>query len=140
MLSDWSLTKRWTIQKCVDYFLMIGYQLMRVQDWKERYQLSPPTGHNEDGETVCIHSLCIHPQFQGKGFGKILLRSYVQRIKDSGVAKRVSLICRQRYIPFYVKAGFTNVGPSKCQYGGGGWVDMVLEFEDGGVDDGQDGY
>jgi GNAT superfamily N-acetyltransferase len=104
------------------------------KDWQTKYQLSPSTGHNEDGETVCIHSLCVHPDFEGQGFGKILLKSYVQRIKDAGVAKRVALICRDRYVGFYEKAGFAKVGPSACQYGGGNWVDMVMEFE-GGDDD-----
>ncbi|KAH7552306.1 acetyltransferase [Bipolaris maydis] len=104
------------------------------KDWKTNYQLAPSTGHNEDGQTVCLHSLCVHPNFARKGLGSILLRSYVQRIKDSGVATRIALICRDRYIPFYERAGFKKIGPSKCQYGGGNWVDMVLDFEDGGHD------
>ncbi|KAL5113372.1 hypothetical protein ACEQ8H_008753 [Pleosporales sp. CAS-2024a] len=99
------------------------------RDWQARYQLTPPVGHNEDGNTVCIHSLCVHPHFAGHGFGQILLKSYVQRIKDSGVAKRVALICRERLVTYYEKAGFHNVGPSNCQYAGGNWVDMVLEFD-----------
>jgi GNAT superfamily N-acetyltransferase len=108
------------------------------KDWQTKYQLNPSTGHNEDGETVCIHSLCVHPDFAGKGFGKILLRSYVQRIMDSGVAKRVALICRDRLVGYYEKSGFSKVGPSKCQYGGGNWVDMVLEFESGMGDEDPD--
>jgi ribosomal protein S18 acetylase RimI-like enzyme len=104
------------------------------KDWQTKYQLTPSIGHNEDGRTVCIHSLCIHPDFSGNGFGMVLLRSYVQRIKDSGVASRIALICRDRLVGFYEKAGFKKVGPSKCQYGGGNWVDMVLEFEGGGGD------
>lgn len=102
------------------------------KDWQTKYQLSPSVGHDELGDTVCIHSLCVHPDFAGRGFGKILLKSYVQRIKDSGVAKRISLICRDYLVGYYEKAGFSKVGPSKCQYGGGNWVDMVLEFEDMG--------
>jgi GNAT superfamily N-acetyltransferase len=105
------------------------------KDWKTKYQLTPNIGHNEDGDMVCIHSLCTHPDFQGKGLGKILLKSYVQRIKDSGVAKRIALICRDRYVVFYEKSGFTKVGPSKCQYGGGNWIDMVMDFEEGMYDD-----
>jgi ribosomal protein S18 acetylase RimI-like enzyme len=101
------------------------------KDWQTKYQLAPSVGHNEDGETVCIHSLCVHPKFQCQGFGKILLKSYLQRIKDSGVAKRVALICRDKYVSFYERSGFSKVGPSKCQYGGGNWVDMVLDFETG---------
>ena len=100
-------------------------------DWRERYQISPATGHDEDGGTVCLHSLAVHPEFHGKGLGRVLLLSWVQRIRDSGVASRVALICRKRLVPWYEKAGFKEVGPSKCQYGGGGWVDMVLEFGGG---------
>ncbi|KAF2029743.1 acyl-CoA N-acyltransferase [Setomelanomma holmii] len=106
------------------------------KDWRTKYQLTPSIGHNEDGQTICIHSLCVHPDFDGKGLGQVLLKSYVQRIKDSGVAKRIALICRERLVGWYEKAGFSKVGPSKCQYGGGNWVDMVLDFKAGvGEDD-----
>jgi ribosomal protein S18 acetylase RimI-like enzyme len=110
------------------------------KDWQTKYQLTPSTGHNEDGETVCIHSLCVHPDFVGKGLGKILLKSYCQRIKDSGVAKRIALICREKLIGYYEKAGFSKVGPSKCQYGGGNWVDMIMDFEAGMGDDDPEMY
>jgi predicted GNAT family N-acyltransferase len=109
------------------------------KDWQTKYHLSPSVGHDELGDTVCIHSLCVHPDLAGRGLGRILLKSYVQRIKDSGVAKRVALICRDRLVGYYEKAGFSKVGPSKCQYGGGNWVDMVLEFEQG-MGDEDDAY
>jgi GNAT superfamily N-acetyltransferase len=79
-------------------------------DWRNNYQLTPSTGHNEDGQTLCLHSLCVHPSFEGKGLGQILLRSYVQRIKESGVATRIALICRERLIPFYEKASASTAG------------------------------
>ncbi|KAH8706102.1 hypothetical protein GQ44DRAFT_763901 [Phaeosphaeriaceae sp. PMI808] len=85
-------------------------------DWQANYQLAPATGHSEDGDTVCIHSLCVHPDFKGKGLGQILLRSYVQRIKDSGVAKRVALICRERLVGFYEKVGFNKVGDNYVDF------------------------
>jgi hypothetical protein len=31
----------------------------------------------------------------------------------------------QHLVPFYEKMGFVSKGPSKAQFGGGGWVDMV---------------
>ena len=108
------------------------------KDWKTNYQLTPSTGHNEDGQTICLHSLCVHPNFQKKGLGQILLKSYVQRIRDSEVAKRIAIICRERLVGFYEKAGFKRIGPSKCQYGGGEWVDMLLDFDDGMSDDPHD--
>lgn len=100
------------------------------RDWATNYQLAPPIGHNEDGQTVCLHSLCVHPDFQRLGLAQILVKAYVQRIRDSGVAKRIALIARARLVGFYEKLGFKNAGPSPCQYGGGNWVDMVLEFQD----------
>lgn len=100
------------------------------KDWTSNYQLAPETGHNEDGQTICLHSLCVHPDFQRQGLAEILLKSYVQRIRDSEVAKRIAIIVRDRLVGFYEKFGFKKVGPSPCQYGGGNWVDMVLDFED----------
>jgi ribosomal protein S18 acetylase RimI-like enzyme len=94
------------------------------KDWKTKYQMTPSIGHNEDGRTVCIHSLCVHPDFAGQGFGMILLKSYIQRIEDSGVADWIVLICRERFVEFYKKANFKEAGPSKCQYGGGNWIAM----------------
>ncbi|KAF2019246.1 acetyltransferase [Aaosphaeria arxii CBS 175.79] len=108
-------------------------------DWRTNRHLNPPSGegHHEDGETVCLHSLCVHPEFQNKGLARVLLVSWVQKMKDAGVAKRVALLCRERLVGWYQKAGFTRVGESRCQYGGGGWVDMVVEFGElgGGSDD-----
>lgn len=107
------------------------------KDWRTKFELAPScnTGHNEDGQTVCLHSLCVHPDFQDRGLGRVLLVSWTQRIRESGVAKRIALICREKYIRFYENAGFKNVGESKCQYGGGGWHDMVMDFGDPMLDE-----
>ncbi|KAF2705519.1 acyl-CoA N-acyltransferase [Pleomassaria siparia CBS 279.74] len=105
-------------------------------NWRTKYQLSPSTGHDEDGETVCLHSLAVHPDFQNQGLGKVLLLSWVQRIRDSGTGKRIALLCRERLVPFYERSGFKSLGPSKAQYGGGGWVDMIMEFGQDRNDDG----
>jgi GNAT superfamily N-acetyltransferase len=98
-------------------------------DWRNNYQISPAVGHDEEGDTICLHSLAVHPDFQGRGLGRILLLGWCQRMRDSGSAKRIALICRERFIPFYEKHGFAVAGPSACQYGGGNWHDMVLDFE-----------
>ena len=115
------------------------------KDWRTNYQLTHTStskdgkkeeiGHNEIGETVCLHSLAVHPDFQGKGLASVLLKGWTQRIRDAGLAKRVALICRERFVGFYEKAGFKKIGESKCRYAGGGWVDMVCEFDDAGHDD-----
>ncbi|KAF4304839.1 hypothetical protein GTA08_BOTSDO14216 [Botryosphaeria dothidea] len=86
--------------------------------------------HQEEGRTIAIHSLAVEPEFQRRGLGKTLLKAYIQRMQNSGVADRISILTYDRLVPFYESVGFENRGSSKVQYGGGGWVDMVLVFPD----------
>lgn len=89
----------------------------------------PNLGHKEEGRTICIHSLAVLPQYQGKGLGKTLMKAYIQRMENQGVADRAALIAHDHLIPYYEKFGFENKGKSKAQFGGGGWFDMVYDFQ-----------
>lgn len=101
-------------------------------------------GHQESGRNVAIHSLAVHPKLQGCGLGKLIMKSYMQQINNSGTADRLSLIAQevsvveqeiflrphpkyalQYLVNYYVRFGFKNKGPSKATFGGGGWNDMV---------------
>lgn len=112
-------------------------------------------GHQETGRTICIHSLAVHPRLQGVGLGKLIVFSYMQQVKNSRIADRVALICEevksnarlffspfplfsdaakgltapcrkiQYLVNYYKRFGFTHVGPSNANFGGGGWHDMV---------------
>ena len=82
-------------------------------------------GHDEYGSTIAIHSLAVLPEHQGKQVGSTLMKAYIQRIKDAQIADRISIIAHGPLVPFYESFGFENRGPSKCQFGGGGWVDLV---------------
>ncbi|KAK3678280.1 hypothetical protein LTR78_001575 [Recurvomyces mirabilis] len=86
-------------------------------------------GHKEIGRTLCIHSLAVLPGYQGRGLGRTLMKAYLQRIESHGVADRVALIAHEHLIKFYEGFGFVNQGGSKCQFGGGGWFDMVRELD-----------
>ncbi|PVI06278.1 acyl-CoA N-acyltransferase [Periconia macrospinosa] len=99
-------------------------------DWRTNYRLDPPTGHHEEGDTICLHSLCVHPSFHKRGLGFVLLKGWTQRIRDAGLGKRIALICHDYLVSFYERAGFKKLGPSACQYGGGNWIDMVMEFSE----------
>ena len=92
-------------------------------NWREGGD--PTLGHQEDGRTVCVHSLAVLPAYQRKGLGTMLLKAYIQRIEASGLADRISLISHDPLVPFYEAMGFENQGPSKAQIGGGGWTDLV---------------
>lgn len=85
-------------------------------------------GHDEFSGTIAVHSLAVLPEHQGKQVGSTLMRSYIQRIKEAAIAERIVLIAHDNLIPFYQGFGFENRGPSECQYGGGGWYDMVSLF------------
>ncbi|KAJ5923981.1 hypothetical protein N7466_008168 [Penicillium verhagenii] len=85
-------------------------------------------GHEEGGSTIAIHSLAVLPEHQGKQVGSTLMKSYIHRIREAQIADRIAIIAHDHLVPFYESFGFENRGLSKCQFGGGGWVDLVLEF------------
>jgi GNAT superfamily N-acetyltransferase len=111
------------------------------RDWDSPNPIASDAGHREDGRTICIHSLAVIPDFQGIGLGRTLLTAYIQQISGTGIADRIALIAHevssaslhggnalrisQHLIPYYEHFGFVNKGPSKAQFGGGGWTDMV---------------
>ncbi|KAI1189949.1 hypothetical protein F5B17DRAFT_138425 [Nemania serpens] len=88
----------------------------------------PNVGHQDTGRTICIHSLAVHPKLQGVGMGKLIVKAYLQQIKSSEIADRVALICQEYLVNYYKRHGFTHVGPSKANFGGGGWHDMAFDL------------
>ncbi|KAF3928719.1 hypothetical protein AA313_de0206323 [Arthrobotrys entomopaga] len=87
-----------------------------------------PEGHVESGDTVCIHSLCVSPTYRNMGYSQILLKDFISRMRDAGVSKRISLICRKEMTGVYTKVQFRYRGNSDVTHGGGSWVDMVYEY------------
>jgi len=96
------------------------------EDWQDITKSSDAKlGHKEDGRTICIHSLAVLPQYQRQGFGRTLMKAYIQRMQASEVADRIALLAHDNLVSYYEQFGFENVGPSKATFGGGGWRDMV---------------
>jgi ribosomal protein S18 acetylase RimI-like enzyme len=87
---------------------------------------SEAVGHQQRGGTVAIHSLAVAKEHQGMGLGSVLMKAYIQRIKDSKCADNLALLAHDHLIGFYTGLGFTNAGPSSSQFGGGGWNNMVI--------------
>ena len=92
-------------------------------------QPDPKLGHKEAGRTICIHSLAVLPDYQGKGLGKTLMKAYLQRMESHGVADRTALLAHEGLIPYYEGFGYVNKGESAAKFGGGGWFDMVKELK-----------
>lgn len=100
-------------------------------NWKSRRSSLPssddeePLGHQEQGGTICIHSLAVAPEFQKMGLGSVLMKSYIQRMKDSKIADRLALLAHDHLIEFYTGLGFKNMGPSAVTSCGGNWNNLV---------------
>ncbi|KAK5093901.1 hypothetical protein LTR70_004426 [Exophiala xenobiotica] len=106
------------------------------KDWRTNKTTLPrqgeteTLGHQEVGGTVCIHSIAVRPDYQSMGIGSVLLRSYLQRIKDAKIADRLALLAHDDMKRFYGRFGFDDMGPSQATFGGGNWNNMILEFSD----------
>lgn len=82
-------------------------------DYPRDFRTSKPNtsgkGHREDGRTVAIHSLAVHPKLQGCGLGKLIMKAYMQQIHNSGTADRISLICQD--VGFLASLALAVYGP-----------------------------
>ncbi|KAI1351354.1 hypothetical protein F5Y01DRAFT_123172 [Xylaria sp. FL0043] len=97
-------------------------------DGDEKKDENRRIGHQEFGRTVCIHSVAVHPKLQGVGLGKLIVKAYVQQVKNSALASRIALVCQEYLINYFKRFGFSHNGPSKAKLGGDGWNDMVLDL------------
>lgn len=57
----------------------------------------------------------------------MLLRSYIQTMRDQQVADRIALITYPDLVEYYQKQGFENKGTSQATFGGGNWTDLVYD-------------
>lgn len=87
-----------------------------------------PYSHLESGTTVALHSLAILPSCQRMTLGTTLLAEFIRR-SNSRPAERIAIIARDRLVGFYRRFGFKVYGISEVRFGGGGWRDLVLEFQ-----------
>lgn len=96
-------------------------------DWQSRPTSGEDDakGHKENGRTLALHSLAVLPAFQNQGLGKIIIKSYMQRMSTSGVADRIALLAHDELVKYYERFGCVNNGKSEVTFGGGGWNILV---------------
>jgi N-acetylglutamate synthase-like GNAT family acetyltransferase len=58
-------------------------------------------GHDPDGTTVGLHTLCVHPGWRAKGLGTTILNEYFIRIGKQKDVEKVALIAHDELVPFY---------------------------------------
>lgn len=64
------------------------------RDWRTRGGRCADVGHQESGRTVAVHSLAVLPRLHGCGVGRMIVKSYLQQMNNSGLADKVALICQ----------------------------------------------
>ncbi|XP_063328229.1 arylalkylamine N-acetyltransferase 2 [Pelmatolapia mariae] len=79
---------------------------------KERLSQEAMTQHVPDSSTVHIHVLSVHRHCRQQGKGSIILWRYLQYVSCMPGLRRALLICEDFLVPFYLKAGFKEIGPS----------------------------
>ncbi|XP_061837222.1 arylalkylamine N-acetyltransferase 2 [Nerophis lumbriciformis] len=82
---------------------------------KKRLSQEAMTRHVASTSTVHIHVLSVHHQCRQQGKGSILLwryLQYLQHLRCMATPRRALLICEDFLVPFYLKAGFKEKGPS----------------------------
>ena len=74
-----------------------------------------------------IFSVCILPDYQGKGYARKMLMNYIEEMKKEDL-KGIILTCKDHLRPFYESCGFTWMQISKSTHGQAKWNDMILKW------------
>ena len=65
------------------------------KDWRTRGgRTDENLGHQEAGRTVGIHSLAVLPRLHRCGIGQMIMKAFLDQMKNSGLVDRVALICQ----------------------------------------------
>ncbi|BCS18954.1 uncharacterized protein APUU_11782A [Aspergillus puulaauensis] len=102
------------------------------EKWQERNKVTLDSnggiiGNDSAGRFIGVHSVAVRTEYQGKGLGRDLLKEYAKYVRESiKPADSIVLIAHGHLLRFYESVGFKNLGPSPCEFAGGGWYDMEL--------------
>ena len=117
-----------------DHFLVgelngtvIGYAMGPVigQNTIEDEMFGNTDCHSKDNPWQSVFSLAVHPDWQGRGYGRDLLNALIGLARREG-RKGVTLTCLDRKVSYYESFGFQNHGVSRSVHGGAVWYDMIL--------------
>ena len=91
--------------------------------------------HDPTGNLLCIHSVVIHPGFEGRGIGKLMVKRYVEYIRSLVSQQKypvtgIALICKSHLCKFYSDCGFKMVGPSPVVHGQDPWFEFQIQLAD----------
>lgn len=83
--------------------------------------------HIPNGESVCIHGVCVAELRRRQGIASRLLDWYTDAMKTTeNDVKRILLIAHSKLIPLYTRAGFTFKCKSNIVHGKEAWYEMEM--------------
>lgn len=82
-------------------------------------------GHSASAPNVVIMSVVIDPAFQGRGHATVMMRTFVERMRQAG-KQTIHLMCKDRHVGLYTHLGYRYIRPSASDHGGMAWHEMVM--------------
>ncbi|KAL7284214.1 hypothetical protein ACG7TL_001496 [Trametes sanguinea] len=106
---------------------LIGYVCATLSPESTLTHASMST-HVPGSSSICIHSVCVDPDYRRKHFGLNLVKEFVSRAehatREGAGYERILLIAHEELRGFYEKAGFEWVGRSAVEHGSRPWYEM----------------
>eukprot|EP00529_Nitzschia_sp_RCC80_P030454 CAMPEP_0113443130 /NCGR_PEP_ID=MMETSP0014_2-20120614/1975_1 /TAXON_ID=2857 /ORGANISM="Nitzschia sp." /LENGTH=295 /DNA_ID=CAMNT_0000334067 /DNA_START=283 /DNA_END=1167 /DNA_ORIENTATION=- /assembly_acc=CAM_ASM_000159 len=106
----------------------------RCQEFEEESMST----HVPDGKLLAIHSVVVDEAFRRKGIATVMLKNYVQNIKDSSAAEEeeyqqapiesIVLLAKQHLLSFYVQCGFMVNRVSPIVHGQDTWFELQQDI------------
>ena len=84
-------------------------------------------GHDPVAPNVVIMSVVVDTAHQGKGYAKLLMTEFIQRMKTLN-KQSIHLMCKEQHVELYRKMGYQYVRPSPSDHGGMAWHEMVMSL------------
>jgi ribosomal protein S18 acetylase RimI-like enzyme len=83
--------------------------------------------HDNQGETICIHSVCVDAGYRRQRVASRLLDAYYERatelVKDGQCkTERIQLLAHTELSELYEKCGYRSLGVSDVVHGGKPWL------------------
>lgn len=85
------------------------------------------TLHDPKGAYQSVFSLAVKPEFQHRGYAKLLMRAFIEKAQQEG-RQGVILTCKAEKRGFYEQFGYTSLGVSASVHGGAQWFDMIVHL------------
>ncbi|MFJ4156709.1 GNAT family N-acetyltransferase [Pseudomonas sp. NPDC089752] len=82
-------------------------------------------GHDPVAPNVVIMSVVVDADFQGRGYAKVLMTAFIQRMTALD-KQTIHLMCKKQHVELYGKMGYQYVRPSPSDHGGMAWHEMIM--------------